>query len=107
MEGVACAALSVCHDRTPLAPSFDAHQSCGGGAKAVTARNLLRFCPMRASVQMRDFKTAILVKTRRLPMMFVNARCNNAGPLGKPIRTRSFAAYLFACLNTPITRLRW
>ena len=40
-------------------------------------------------------------------MMFVKARCNNAGPLGKSIQTRSFSAYLFACLNTPITRLRW
>ena len=34
-------------------------------------------------------------------MMFVNARCNNAGPLGKPIPTRSFAAFLFARFNTP------
>lgn len=39
-------------------------------------------------------------------MMFVNARRNNAGPpLGKPIPTRSFAAFLVARL--PITRLRW
>jgi hypothetical protein len=40
-------------------------------------------------------------------MMFVKARCNNAGPLGKPIPTRSFAAFLFARLPVPITRLRW
>lgn len=40
-------------------------------------------------------------------MMFMNARCNNAGPLGKPIRTRSFAAFLFARIPVPITRLRW
>ena len=40
-------------------------------------------------------------------MMFVTARCNNAGPLAKSIPTRSFAVYLFACLNTPLTRLRW
>ena len=36
-------------------------------------------------------------------MMFVTARCNNAGPLGKPIPTRSFAAFLFS----HISRLRW
>ena len=40
-------------------------------------------------------------------MMFVDARCNNAGPLGKPIPTRSFAAFLFARINVPVTRLRW
>ena len=39
-------------------------------------------------------------------MMFVEARCNNAGPLGKSIPTRSFATVLLACL-TPIIRLRW
>lgn len=41
-------------------------------------------------------------------MMFVTARCNYAGPLNKPIPTRSFAASLFARLNgSAITRLRW
>lgn len=40
-------------------------------------------------------------------MMFVTARCNNAGPLARSIPTRSFAVYLFARLNTQITRLRW
>lgn len=40
-------------------------------------------------------------------MMFLNARCTNAGPLGKSIPTRSFAAFLLARLNTPIIRLRW
>ncbi|WLI87905.1 hypothetical protein Q4S45_14280 [Massilia sp. R2A-15] len=40
-------------------------------------------------------------------MMFVNARCNNAGPLGKPIRTRSFRAFLLARIHVPLTRLRW
>jgi hypothetical protein len=39
--------------------------------------------------------------------MFVNARCNNAGPLGKSIPTRSFAAFLFARIALPITRIRW
>lgn len=34
-------------------------------------------------------------------MMFVNARCTNAGPLGKSIPTRSFAAFLFARINVP------
>ncbi len=40
-------------------------------------------------------------------MMFVNARCNNAGPLGKPIPTRSFRAFLLARIHVPLTRLRW
>ncbi|MDP3669321.1 MAG: hypothetical protein WA191_06540 [Telluria sp.] len=41
-------------------------------------------------------------------MMFVSDRCNNAGPLGKPIPTRSFGAALFARLQGfSITRLRW
>ena len=40
-------------------------------------------------------------------MMFVNARCNNAGPLGKLIPTRSFAVFLFARIARPITRIRW
>jgi hypothetical protein len=40
-------------------------------------------------------------------MMFVNARCNNAGPLGKSIPTRSFAAFLIALIPVPITRFRW
>ena len=41
-------------------------------------------------------------------MMFVTARCNNAGPLGKLIPTRSFAAFLLAHLPTrAMARLRW
>jgi hypothetical protein len=40
--------------------------------------------------------------------MFVNSRCNNAGPLGKYIPTRSFAAFLLARLqNRALVRLRW
>lgn len=38
-------------------------------------------------------------------MMFVTSRCNNAGPLGKPIPTRSFVSALFARLA--VSRLRW
>ena len=38
-------------------------------------------------------------------MMFVTARCNNAGPLGKPIPTRTFTAALVARLFS--SRLRW
>ena len=30
--------------------------------------------------------------------MFITSRCNQAGPLGKYIPTRSFAAFLFARL---------
>lgn len=38
-------------------------------------------------------------------MMFVTARCNNAGPLGKPIPTRSITALL---ARLPVlSRLRW
>jgi hypothetical protein len=41
-------------------------------------------------------------------MMFVTAHCNNAGPLGKPIPTRSFVAFLFARLHARgIARFRW
>lgn len=38
-------------------------------------------------------------------MMFVTSRCNNAGPMGKPIPTRSFVTALFARLSA--SRLRW
>ena len=38
-------------------------------------------------------------------MMFVTSRCNNAGPLGKPIPTRTFVSALLARLA--VTRLRW
>jgi hypothetical protein len=62
----------------------------------------------RASAQNHRLALAILVKnTEATQMMFITARCNNAGPLGKPIPTRSFAAALFARLNAPITRFRW
>ena len=50
---------------------------------------------------------AILVKTLEVFMMFVSARCNNAGPLGKPIPTRSFAMRLLARLHGGALRLRW
>jgi hypothetical protein len=40
--------------------------------------------------------------------MFVTSRCNNAGPLGKYIPTRSFAAFLFARLQgRALVRMRW
>jgi hypothetical protein len=39
-------------------------------------------------------------------MMFVTARCNNAGPLGKHIPTRSLALTLLARLPV-LSRLRW
>ncbi len=39
-------------------------------------------------------------------MMYISARCNNAGPLGKPIPTRSLAATLLAHLPV-LARLRW
>ncbi len=38
-------------------------------------------------------------------MMFVNPRCNYAGPLGKQIPTRSFFAELFARIAP--SRPRW
>ena len=38
-------------------------------------------------------------------MMFVTSRCNNAGPLGKAIPTRSFVTTLFARLAA--SRFRW
>lgn len=41
-------------------------------------------------------------------MIFVKSRCNNAGPLAKPIPTRSFAAFLLGRLHgSVITRFRW
>jgi hypothetical protein len=39
-------------------------------------------------------------------MMFITARCNNAGPLGKPIPTRSLAVTLLSRLPV-LSRLRW
>ncbi|MDQ1923732.1 MULTISPECIES: hypothetical protein [Massilia] len=40
--------------------------------------------------------------------MIVNARCTHAGPLGKPMSTRSFAAILWARLHQRVmVRLRW
>lgn len=38
-------------------------------------------------------------------MIVVTSRCNNAGPLGKPIPTRSFVAALIARLS--VSRFRW
>ena len=38
-------------------------------------------------------------------MIVVTSRCNNAGPLGKLIPTRSFVSSLFARLT--VSRLRW
>lgn len=39
-------------------------------------------------------------------MMFVTARCSNAGPLGKLIPTRSLALTLLTRLPV-LSRLRW
>ncbi|MDQ1816284.1 hypothetical protein RBA41_23570 [Massilia sp. CCM 9210] len=40
--------------------------------------------------------------------MIVNARCTHAGPLGKPMPTRSSAAILWARLHQRVmVRLRW
>lgn len=39
--------------------------------------------------------------------MFISSRCNSAGPLGKRIPTRSFAAFLLARLSGRPIRLRW
>jgi hypothetical protein len=60
---------------------------------------------VRANAQSGDFQADILVKNLEIPMMFVTSRCNNAGPLGKPIPTRSFVASLLARLA--VSRLRW
>jgi hypothetical protein len=49
----------------------------------------------------------MLVATLEAVMMFVSARCNNAGPLGKPIPTGSFALRLLARLHGRALRLRW
>jgi len=38
-------------------------------------------------------------------MIVVTSRCNNAGPLGKSIPTRSLVGSLLARLT--VTRLRW
>ena len=62
---------------------------------------------MRANAQSENCMLAILVKTLEVFMMFVSARCNNAGPLGKPIPTRSFAMRLLARLHGGALRLRW
>jgi hypothetical protein len=62
---------------------------------------------MRASARNGYFLIAILGKNPEASkMMFVTPRCNNAGPLGKSIRTRSFAACLLARLPG-FSRLRW
>lgn len=39
--------------------------------------------------------------------MFVTSRCNNAGPLGKYIPTRSFAFLLARLQGRTLARLRW
>jgi hypothetical protein len=40
--------------------------------------------------------------------MVMTSRCNNAGPLGKYIPTRSFAAFLLARLQgRALVRIRW
>jgi hypothetical protein len=52
--------------------------------------------------------TMLYEKPGGYPMMFVTARCNYAGPLGKPIATRTFAAFLLARLHgRAIARFRW
>ena len=61
---------------------------------------------MRDSAQKLPFRGDILIKTpEAFAMMFVTSRCNNAGPLGKPIPTRTFVSALLARLT--VTRLRW
>jgi hypothetical protein len=62
---------------------------------------------MSASVQSGARSLVNLVATLEVVMMFVSARCNNAGPLGKPIPTRSFAVRLLARLHGRALRLRW
>jgi hypothetical protein len=53
-----------------------------------------------ASAQSGRDAADILDKTNGdFPMMFLHARCGNAGPLGKPIPTRPVAAFLFARLH--------
>lgn len=59
---------------------------------------------MRASAQKGYCVLAILVKNQEAYMLFTS-RCNNAGPLAKPIPTRSFVAFLFA--RVALTRFRW
>jgi hypothetical protein len=61
---------------------------------------------MSDNAQSAFFQIATLMKTWRHDMMFISARCNNAGPLGKPIPTRSLAATLLARLPV-LSRLRW
>jgi hypothetical protein len=61
---------------------------------------------MSDNAQNEYFRIATLIKNRRLQMMFVTARCNNAGPLGKHIPTRSLALTLLARLPV-LSRLRW
>jgi len=61
---------------------------------------------MSDNAQSGDFQEDILVKKLGdLHMICVTARCNNAGPLGKPIPTRTFVASLLARLS--VSRLRW
>jgi hypothetical protein len=61
---------------------------------------------MRDSAQSAVFRRDILVKKPGdITMMFVTSRCNNAGPLGKAIPTRSFVSTLFARLAA--SRFRW
>ncbi|MES2323951.1 MAG: hypothetical protein V4633_16965, partial [Pseudomonadota bacterium] len=59
----------------------------------------------RDSAQSRPCRGDILVKNKEITMMFIIPRCNNAGPLGKPIPTRSFAVALLA--RIVVSRLRW
>jgi len=60
---------------------------------------------MSDSAQRANFQADILVKNLEIHMIVVTSRCNNAGPLGKSIPTRSLVGSLLARLT--VTRLRW
>ena len=63
---------------------------------------------MSDNAQSAYFQIATLMKTWRHYMMFISARCNNAGPLGKPIATRSLGLFLLARLRAAgIVPARW
>jgi hypothetical protein len=61
---------------------------------------------MSAGAQSENCTVAILKSQQgEATMMFVQPRCNNAGPLGKPIHTRTLVALL---ARLPLfARIRW
>jgi hypothetical protein len=61
---------------------------------------------MRAGAQKGACPIANLGKKQESSAMSITPRCNNAGPLGKPIATRSFVQMLRDCLPG-FVRLRW